>query len=411
MAGRVLADIEADERRAERGDATQDIGQPAVGEQRLTGVDQRTVAQIEGVAQLAGGHVMIGLTQPRGEVAQYRAVRFARPAGRVAQLRRRRCDGQLAGERVELARVERRRQRAGRGARLARDLRGDRGVAVAVAANPRAEDDGGRRQRQPPSGQRGERPIQRAEAPRQRIPQRLLEDVEAAADLVHRLRLLPPHVLRPPHRQDLAAERGVDFVALERAQVRTIAPFERARQTRVRRRERAARNRGGMRGHDERDLHVRRRAMQILRRRAGLEDLREDVLERSALAARGVLTLVIAPATHAMVLLGDVGEREEMSERASHRHGHLDGQIAQRFLQLRHRVRRPLPRVLRRAPDPLDGFVERHPFARANRVAQHLAEHRDVFPEPPVGIAHGSRCWARRNAPTVGKNAGSLSLA
>jgi hypothetical protein len=202
----------------------------------------------------------------------------------------------------------------------------------------------------------------------------------------------------------------VDLGALERAQVGTVVALQRARDPRVRRRQRPPRDRRRMRRQHERDLHPAGDAVQVGRRGA-LQNLQEDLLEGSALALRRVLALVVAAAADAVVLLGNVGERQKVRERPRHRHRHLDRQVAHRLLEQRHPVLAPLPRLLGDAADALDRLEEGIPFARPDRVAQHAAEHRHVFAEPLMRIGHGSRCWACRNAPTAGKNAGSFSLA
>ena len=59
-----------------------------------------------------------------------------------------------------------------------------------------------------------QRAIERAQVSRQRVPQRLLEDEQAAADLFHRRRPPWPHLLGPPHGEDLAAQVLDDLLAL-----------------------------------------------------------------------------------------------------------------------------------------------------------------------------------------------------
>ena len=66
------------------------------------------------------------------------------------------------------------------------------------------------------------------------------------------------------------------------------------------------------------------------------------------------------------------------------------GSAAQRLLERAERVAVRRARRLGDPPDALDGVEQRRPFARPQRVAQHLAEHRHVVAQRLVRIATAS---------------------
>ena len=86
---------------------------------------------------------------------------------------------------------------------------------------------------------------------------------------------------------------------------------------------------------------------------------------------------MIAPAMHAMVLLGDVGERQKMRERASHRQRRRDRHVAEQpidVLELAVERARPLG-GLAHLLDPLEDLVA---FVMAQHASEHLAEQAHV---------------------------------
>ena len=81
-----------------------------------------------------------------------------------------------------------------------------------------------------------------------------------------------------------------------------------------------------------------------------------------------------------MVLLGDVGERQEMRERPRHRQRRLDRQVAQHAGQRLDVAVPSGPAELRQRPHPLDRLVERLPLALPQRLAKQLAEQPHIVP-------------------------------
>src|SRR3989442_4559015 len=64
------------------------------------------------------------------------------------------------------------------------------------------------------------------------------------------------------------------------------------------------------------------------------EQTRARVFARAALRAPASVARVLAAAAHAMMLLRDVGQRQEMGERARDAKRRVDGQLAQQSREL-----------------------------------------------------------------------------
>ena len=123
-----------------------------------------------------------------------------------------------------------------------------------------------------------------------------------------------------------------------------------------------------MRGQDQLDAE----RSDSVGERIGLQtaaEPRERFLARSALRAAAGLALVIAPTPDAMVLFGDVGQREKVRERARERH-----RLAQRYLGQRQRqlVKGRAVAVHRfcELADALDVVEQRLALTFAKHVAQ-----------------------------------------
>jgi hypothetical protein len=111
-----------------------------------------------------------------------------------------------------------------------------------------------------------------------------------------------------------------------------------------------------------------------------------------------------------VVLFGDVGERQEVCERAGDGNREVERQLAQRLLQ-RVQLVPASASLFGDAADALDRGKQRRRAAGAQRLTEHPAQHRHVVAQRLVRIAHGSRRCARRNVPIAGKKRGSFSLA
>jgi hypothetical protein len=94
---------------------------------------------------------------------------------------------------------------------------------------------------------------------------------------------------------------------------------------------------------------------------------------------------MVAAAMHPMVLLGDVGQREEMRERAGDRQRRRDRHVAQQpvdVLELAVERARPLGGL----PHLLDLFENLVPFVMAQHTSEHLPEQAHVVSQRLVRI-------------------------
>ena len=95
---------------------------------------------------------------------------------------------------------------------------------------------------------------------------------------------------------------------------------------------------------------------------------------------------MIAAAMHAMVLLGDVGQRQEMRERAGDRQRRRDRHVAQQpidMLELAVERARPLG-CLAHLLDLVENLI---PFVMPQHASQHFAEQAHVVSQWLVGIS------------------------
>ena len=112
---------------------------------------------------------------------------------------------------------------------------------------------------------------------------------------------------------------SIRSVTLGHGQVGTVACRQRRGNAVVLLDERPARHFGRMRGQHQLDPQRADRLVQPLRRDAAREQPREGVLARPALRRRQRIALIRAAPADAVMLLGDVGQVEEVRERARDR--------------------------------------------------------------------------------------------
>ena len=227
---------------------------------------------------------------------------------------------QLVEEGVDLAVVELGGARAQERDDAARRVRGDVRVAVAVAAHPRRDGDGG--------GVGGERlhpvALQEAVDPAvvlgHRAPQRLLDDRHPVARLALRRRLRPPHRRRPPRRRQLAPDQPDAVLELARRAGgrEAVVLLEELDHPLLLAQDRLPLRLRRVRGEDEVDLLRRQRAAHRLRRDARRDELVEGRLEggqRRALVRAEVGALARLPRPQLRVRVGEVGDREHLGHR------------------------------------------------------------------------------------------------
>ena len=190
--------------------------------------DRERSVQPSDRAALAIRAARVSAAASRSQVAQHRAVRLARAAGARTQLRRR-ATSPTARRRAPRSRASTATRRASAPCAHASRVTagGDRRVAVAIAADPRAEHDrrGVERQRRPVASRSAA--IERAQAARQRVPHASLEDARGRCALRRSASAAAAGRLRcPTCADDLAAQVGQDLV-------RAPAPVKSARSCRA----------------------------------------------------------------------------------------------------------------------------------------------------------------------------------
>ena len=119
---------------------------------------------------------------------------------------------------------------------------------------------------------------------------------------------------------------------------------------------------------------------------AAREQAWQCFFNRRRLRARARVTLVGAAPAHAVVLLGDVGQVQEMREAARDRQRRLDRHGAQLAGERLEAIRRRYPRPLGERAHALDALEERLPFLPAQRLAQQFAEQAHVVSQGAVRV-------------------------
>ena len=178
-------------------------------------------------------------------------------------------------------------------------LRPDLGMAIHVGAGPRAE-----RQLAPAHG-RLEAALELLEDLRHRLVQRRLEEEQVAPDLVLHHRAGAAHLVGLPPDRDRLPQLGLERAPARAADPRVVELVEQAREVELVVEHGAARRLGRVCGEDELDVQRAQRGGEV-------EPLLAQQLgglhQRLALARAG--RVVVAPAAHALALLGDVRELE-----------------------------------------------------------------------------------------------------
>ena len=111
-------------------------------------------------------------------------------------------------------------------------------------------------------------------------------------------------------------------------------------------------------------------------RDAARQQPRQRLLDRRRLRPGPRIALIGAAPPHAVMLLGDVGEVQEVGEAARDRQRRLDRHGAQLGGQRLEAVSEspPTARALGQRPDALDALEERLPLLPPQRLAEQLAE-------------------------------------
>ena len=141
-----------------------------------------------------------------------------------------------------------------------------------------------------------------------------------------------------------------------------------------------------MGGDDELDPEAADGAIQGVGRHSAREQAWQCFFNRRRLRARARVTLVGAAPAHAVVLLGDVGQVQEMREAARDGQRRLDRHGAQLAGERLEAIRRGYPRPLGERAHALDALEERLAFLPAQRLAQQFAEQAHVVSQGAVRV-------------------------
>ncbi len=300
----------------------------------------------------------------------------------VARRRGRRVERQTASDAQGGALQAEQHVLAGDAGRLARDGRGDEGVAVAVAADPGAEaHERAHHGRAATGGGALQRVVDAAVHVRHRGEERLVEDGHDRAHLVGGRGLLGAQRRRAPEGVDLLEHAALRAARLGPAADGAVVLLEKRGEPADAGGDRPPSGLGGVRGEDG----VEPQALQPLQRGL-LADLSGQVREGRGDGVGGILALrtgvALAEDAHALVLLGEVHQVEVAGERAGDLVGALDRERVRDPRGLGERLRRLIGvRLDRGDAQALDVLEE--PLGAA--LAQHTAEQR---PEHPHVGAH-----------------------
>ncbi len=201
------------------------------------------------------------------------------------------------------------------------------------------------------------------------------------------------HFVGLPRGGDLAAQLVLGFAALGDGEVGAVALREELADAGVFLEERAAHHFGRMRGEHELDPQRGDALEELLPSEALLEQPGHDFVERAGLRPRLGVALVVAPAAHAVVLLGDVGEAEKVRKRARDRQGLRGGKGGQQLGEPVKVLRVAGAATFSKRPHALDQFEELGPGLRAQRLPEQVAQQVNVIAKGLVsGVGHGLEC-------------------
>ena len=265
------------------------------------------------------------------------------------------------------------------------DLGGHRGghvgIAVAVTAHPGDEGDRRRVQRQARAATVEQSLVQAPHELRHRPPQGILHHGEAPLGLVHRGGPLAAKIIAEPDLGDQFPQAQVQPRALALGQARQFQLRQAATYLRMLVDQGATGDLGGMGGEHQFDAQRPHGVNDLLRRHPLLDQLAQVAGQ----AARGGQQL-IGLARDIVVLVGDIGEIQELAESPRHRYQLLAAQVQQQGLQLIARPGGALPRALGKAADLLDELQEFLSLGGGDGIAQHPAQQTDIAPQG--GVIH-----------------------
>ena len=317
--------------------------------------------------------------------------------------------GQLAAQRVHLGTVMRQRRRRLDAHGVPQRVGGDEGVAVAVAADPAADAE---ERRQPPAlaGKAlRQLPLGLQVHARQLVEEGLLEVADAVAHFVDHVQPHGAQHARLPHAQHGIGQAGGVVLGLVGRELQAVALVQQAGDQAVVVDQALALHLGGVRGQHRRQQRVAQQVGQGL----GAHAVGGQAVERvrqAAGARRRAGDVVRAAAAHVVHVFGDVGQLQEVAERAHH---DLRLVLRQRVEQRRHLGARlgvvAAHEAHRRAAHLLDQREQGLALLLAQGVAEHAAKQADVVAQGQFlvgtvdgrgwlrgGVVHGQAPWLAR---------------
>ncbi|MNZ26250.1 hypothetical protein D3C78_434370 [compost metagenome] len=421
----ILADVQAHQEQAEGVGAAQAVEQRAVGDRAQTAADQRVVAQQQRFEQLAvvvqhrgarglavlqrRSRPVAGGEQTRAQLAQQRAVGLGGVADPFAQRRTGLVHGQVGDQSLDVAQVQLGGDSPCLQQHLGGHLRRDIGVAVAVAAHPRGKANRCRLQRQTGPAAVMQQLVDAAQEARQGTPQRMLDHRKAPLGLVHRGRLAATDLFGMPDFGQQPAQLATRLGLLPHGQIGMILRSQTGRNIVVLLDQGAPRHLGRMGGEHQLDIQTGDLLRQTLRTVTGGLQALEHFAQHPFLERQ---RLVRPAATDAVVLLGDVGQIEELVERPRHRQQLVLGQGIEGLRQLLRAGQRAAPRRLGPLADAFDLVEKVRAALGAKGLTQQLAQQVDVLAQARIDFRHlrspssvpclpGTACLAARDPRAV----------
>src|SRR5215813_5130464 len=219
--------------------------------------------------------------------------------------------------------------------RLPGDFGSHERVAVAVAADPRAEPE-----RRRPVAQFGagkilfQLALQLVEQRRRGVEQRRVEVIKPVIDLVEHRRLRVTHLVGLPYRFDLGREPRLQFVAEARGQIFVVEVGEEVGDSAMFFEQGSARGFGRVRGHYRHDVQTIDHPLQQVRVGEVSPQPPQSLGQRPALRLIGRAQFVKALATDAVILLRDVDQLKVDREGPDHAYRLVQTQSSKQTFKL-----------------------------------------------------------------------------
>ena len=402
MPAGVLANVQPHQKQPEYRGTAQAVEQVAIGDHAHAAFVQRLIAKLQRLpqglvvlqhlcawlARLAQGLLgpAAGGAQSFAQVFQQAAVRLRLFTHTGAQGRAGALHRQVADQLVDIPQVEVGGHPARQQQYFATDRCGHIGIAVAVATDPGGETHRRRVQRQVQTGAGVQGFIHSAHEGRHRLPERVLDDRESPLGLVHRRRALAADFLGMPGLRHQAPEALANGCAFGVGQVQMIAGGQFGCDGVVLLDQGAPGHFRRMGRQHQLDVQAAQLARQGRRgQAAALETLQQLAEQRRT----GGLRLVRPPSPHPVILLGDVGQVEELVERPRDREYLGMAKLVQAALQLPGAIDRTAARSLGTGADTFDLLQQGVTQIAPDGFPEQLPQLAYILPQSCVYLGHG----------------------